>query len=299
MVQPKVMTAAAVNLTPVVLELGGKDPAIILPNTDLERWASTWMRGAFGASGQNCVGIERFIIHRSQHDEFINLMAARIRKLRLGSVLSSSEEGFVSVVDGGSMISDARFAELERLVKAAEHDGAQVVTGGERWTHAYLEEGAYFPPTLIGHVNENMEIAQTEVFAPIMLVIPYDDVQEAVAIANGSRYGLGASVFGRSQSEAVIVAHQLECGMVSINDFGVFYLNQDLPFGGVKGSGFGRFAGPEGLRGLCNTKVLVTDRWPWLVQTKIPAALDYPIRSLVTSWYVKCSLACLEMQTCF
>lgn len=110
------------------------------------------------------------------------MMTARIAKLRLGSVLSSSADGFVSVVDNGSMISDARFEELERLVKAAERDGAEIVTGGERWQHAYHENGAYvtfpelavggamltsfffryFEPTLIGHVNENMEIAQTE-----------------------------------------------------------------------------------------------------------------------------------------
>jgi len=211
-------------------------------------------------------------------------MGGRIKKMRLGSVLSSSQEGFVSVVDGGSMISDARFGELERLVKAAERDGAEIVTGGQRWQHPYLEEGSYFEPTLIGHVNENMEIAQTEVFAPIMLVIPYDTVEEAVAIANGSRYGLGASVFGPDQRECVGVAQQLECGMVSINDFGVYYLNQDLPFGGVKGSGYGRFSGPEGLRGLCNQKAIVTDKFPWLIQTSIPQALDYPVRSLVQSW---------------
>ncbi|KAG8901217.1 hypothetical protein FRB99_005472 [Tulasnella sp. 403] len=279
-----VAQAATVNLTPVVLELGGKDPAIILPSTDLEKYASIWMRGVFQASGQNCIGIERFIVPDYLHDEFVELMAARIKKLRLGSVLSASDDGFVSVVDMGSMISDARFGELERLVKAAERDGARIIAGGERWDHAYLEEGSYFGPTLLGHVNENMEIAQTEVFAPIMLVMPYSTVEEAITIANGSRYGLGASVFGPDDRQCMNVARYLECGMVSINDFGVFYLNQDLPFGGVKGSGYGRFAGPEGLRGLCNPKAIVVDRWPWLIQTSIPAALDYPVRSLIQSW---------------
>ncbi|KIO27890.1 hypothetical protein M407DRAFT_22808 [Tulasnella calospora MUT 4182] len=280
----KVAQAATVNLTPTVLELGGKDPAIILPNTDLEKYASMWMRGVFQANGQNCIGIERFIVPVELHDRFLDMMTARIAKLRLGSVLSSSADGFVSVVDNGSMISDARFEELERLIKAAERDGAEIVTGGERWQHAYLENGAYFEPTLIGHVNENMEIAQTEVFAPIMLVIPYDTVDEAVAIANGSRYGLGSSVWGPDQRECVAVGRLLECGMVSVNDFGVFYLNQDLPFGGVKSSGYGRFGGPEGLRGLTNPKAVVEDRFPWLVQTSIPRTLDYPVRSLVQSW---------------
>lgn len=122
------------------------------------------------------------------------------------------------------------------------------------------------------------------VFAPIMLVIPYDSIDEAIAIANGTRYGLGAAVFGPDQKDCLTVARLLECGMVSVNDFAITYLNQDMPFGGVKGSGYGRFAGPEGLRGLCNSKAIVVDRWPWLVQTSIPRTLDYPIRSLVQSW---------------
>lgn len=177
----QVAQAATVNLTPVVLELGGKDPAIILPNTDLEKYASMWMRGVFQANGQNCIGIERFLVPLELHDRFINMMAARIAKLRLGSMMSSSADGFVSVVDNGSMISNARFEELERLIKGAERDGAEIVCGGERWQHAYHEDGAYvrftfltiernadeflpryFEPTLLGHVNENMEIAQTE-----------------------------------------------------------------------------------------------------------------------------------------
>lgn len=118
----------------------------------------------------------------------------------------------------------------------------------------------------------------------------YEDIDDAIDIANGTRYGLGASVFGPSQRECVQVAKQLECGMVSINDFGVFYLNQDLPFGGTKASGYGRFGGPEGLRSLTLTKAIMVDRWPGLIQTGIPQVLDYPLRSLHQSWYVYCHL---------
>lgn len=100
------------------------------------------MRGVFQAAGQNCIGIERFIVPRSQHDEFIHMMSARIKKLRVGSVLNSSQEGYVNVVDGGSMISDGRFGELERLIQAAERDGAEIVAGGQRFQHPYLEEGS-------------------------------------------------------------------------------------------------------------------------------------------------------------
>lgn len=156
--------------------------------------------------------------------------------------------------------------------------------------------------------------------------MPYQTIEEAVEIANGTRYGLGASVFGPDQRQALSVAKQLECGMVSVNDFGVFYVSidstyiwwftylnqplilggvrnfwfhdihtlkpcncsQDLPFGGAKYSGYGRFGGPEGLRSLTNAKAIMVDRWPSFIQTSIPKVLDYPIRSMKQSWYVHC-----------
>jgi len=280
----KVAVAATKHLTPVTLELGGKDPAIILPRTNIKKWSSVWMRGAFQSMGQNCIGIERFIIHTSLYDEFIAEMSERIRKLRVGSVLATSPEGFISVVDGGSMINDTRFDGLEKVIQDAVAMGAHLVTGGSRLRHPYHESGSYFAPTLLGNVSSDMEIAQSEVFAPIMLVMKYDTIDEAVDIANGTRYGLGASVFGADQQTCKGVALALECGMVSVNDFGVYYLNQDLPFGGIKASGYGRFGGREGLRALTYTKAVIVDRFPLIAETFIPAAVDYPIRSLVQSW---------------
>ncbi|CAE6499499.1 unnamed protein product [Rhizoctonia solani] len=282
----RVAIAATTHLTPCTLELGGKDPAIVLPGTDVMKWAGLWMRGVFQASGQNCIGIERFIVHSSVYPQFMAEMDRRIKLLRTGSVLNASAEGFVQIVDVGAQISSARFAELERLIQAAVEDGADLVVGGGRWRNPFLEEGLYFSPTLLGNVSDQMEIAQTEVFAPIMLVMPYDTVPEAIEIANSTRYGLGASVWGPDETLCAHVARELECGMVSINDFGVFYLNQDLPFGGVKASGYGRFGGPEGLRSLTNPKAVIVDKWPWLIRTQIPRVLDYPVGSLVKSWFV-------------
>ncbi|KII89226.1 hypothetical protein PLICRDRAFT_53690 [Plicaturopsis crispa FD-325 SS-3] len=276
---------ATVNLTPVTLELGGKDPAIILPGTDLKKWSSLWMRGTFQNVGQNCIGIERFIVHASQHDELYAMFQDRTSKLRAGSVLTASEEGFVPTIDCGAMISRDRFEGLEAIISSAQRAGALVSAEmGKGWKHSYHEHGCYFHPTVVGNVTPEMDIAQHELFAPVAVLIPYKTVDEAVAIANGTRYGLGASVFGPWQSECKQVAQQLECGMVSLNDFAVFYLNQDLPFGGIKGSGYGRFGGPEGLLALTNPKVIVSDRFPSIIQTSIPKVLDYPIRSLVQSW---------------
>ncbi|KAN0075408.1 Aldehyde/histidinol dehydrogenase [Tylopilus felleus] len=281
----KVAMAATEHLIPVTLELGGKDPAIILPDTDIQRWASVWMRGVFQNAGQNCIGIERLIVHSEQFDELYETLTERVKKLRVGSVLAPSREGYINTVDCGSMLTSDRFDLLENFIFEAHEAGAQMAVGGKKYLHPSSAGNAYFAATVLGDVDPKSRIAQTELFAPIALLIRYDDIEEAIKIANGTKYGLGASVFGPHQDLCLEVARELECGMVSINDFGVFYLNQDLPFGGTKSSGYGRFVGgPEGLRALTNPKAIVSDRWPTLMQTRIPKVLDYPIRSLVRSW---------------
>ncbi|KAJ3568427.1 hypothetical protein NP233_g5721 [Leucocoprinus birnbaumii] len=284
----KIALDAAVNLTPVTLELGGKDPAIILPNTDLERYSSTLMRGVFQNMGQNCIGIERILVQEDQYDALYEMLSDRVKKLRAGSVLTPTPEGYISTVDSGSMINGERFRGLEKVITDAADAGCQVEgvgdSAGQEYRHPQLGTGYYFTPTIVGSVTKDMEIANVELFAPIALLMPYETVDEAIEIANGTRYALGASVFGPDQDEALAVAKELECGMVSVNDFGVFYINQDLPFGGVKSSGYGRFGGPEGLRSLTNPKAIVIDRFPRLIQTSIPKVLDYPLRSLFWSW---------------
>ncbi|KIJ63316.1 hypothetical protein HYDPIDRAFT_41160 [Hydnomerulius pinastri MD-312] len=280
----KVAIAATEHLTPVTLELGGKDPAIILPDTDLQKYASVWMRGIFQNAGQNCIGIERLIVHSEQYDALYEILTERVAKLRVGSVLAPSREGYINTVDCGCMISNDRFDLLEELIFEAHEAGGQMEIGGKKYLHPSSAGNAYFTATVLGDVDPKARIAQTELFAPVALLIRYDDIEEAIKIANGTRYGLGASVFGPHQDLCLEVAQELECGMVSINDFGVFYLNQDLPFGGTKASGYGRFGGPEGLRALTNPKAIVYDRWPSFIQTSIPKVLDYPIRSLVRSW---------------
>ncbi|KAF9484879.1 meiotic sister-chromatid recombination aldehyde dehydrogenase [Pholiota conissans] len=279
----KIAIAATKHLTPVTLELGGKDPAIILPNTDLNKWASIWLRGVYQNMGQNCIGIERLIVHVDQYDELFAIFSERVQKMRVGSVMSTAQAGYLQTVDGGSMITGDRFRGLEKLIHDASEGNAYVI-GGQEYKHVYNEHGYYFQPTVVGPVDASMDIANQELFAPVALLMPYETVDEAIEIANGTRYGLGASVFGPDQEDCLKVAKELECGMVSINDFGVFYINQDLPFGGVKASGYGRFGGPEGLRSLTSPKAVIYDRWPSLIQTSIPNVLDYPLRSLYNSW---------------
>jgi len=198
--------------------------------------------------------------------------------------MSPQQAGFMSIVDGGAMINNSRFNGIENLIKEAVDGNAYLVGGSEFKNHPYHPHGYFFQPTVVGPVDKSMGIAQQELFAPVAVLMPYATIEEAIDIANDTRYGLGASVFGPDQDECLKVAKLLECGMVSINDFGTFYMNQSLPFGGVKGSGYGRFGGPEGLRSLTNPKAIIVDRWPSLLQTTIPKVLDYPLHSFQHSW---------------
>ncbi|KAH8099755.1 meiotic sister-chromatid recombination aldehyde dehydrogenase [Cristinia sonorae] len=275
---------ATAHLTPVTLELGGKDPAIIMPATPLEQYMSIILRGIFQNAGQNCIGIERVIVHSSQYDQVYRILNERAQQLRLGCAISRPMDGHIPTVDCGAMISSHRFPELKNLIETAINHGATCEAGGDVWNHPYYEHGLFFLPTVLGNVDPHSLIAQKEVFAPIVLVMKYETLDEAVDIANGTRYGLGASVFGPDQERCEQIAQRLVCGMVAINDFATFYTSQDLPFGGTKMSGYGRFGGPEGLRSLTYPKAIVSDRWPWLFQTTIPQVLDYPIRSVSQSW---------------
>ncbi|KDE04182.1 hypothetical protein MVLG_05345 [Microbotryum lychnidis-dioicae p1A1 Lamole] len=282
----KVAIKGAEAGTPVLLELGGKDPCIILDSADLKAFENTWMRAAFQAAGQNCIGAERFIVHEKVYDRFVASMASRVEALKVGDVLAKDlDRDPTNRVDVGAMVSDRLFGELERLVLSAVKDGARCIVGGKRIKqHPTSPQGHYFQPTLLVDVTTEMEIANQEVFAPVMTVMRFKELDEAIELANSTRYGLGASVFGRKQSDCRYVVERVEAGMVCTNDFGVFYLNQALPFGGCKASGYGRFAGKEGLRGLCHPKAVTEDRFHGWIQTGIPPLLAYPINSGLGAW---------------
>lgn len=263
----------------MVAELGGKDPAIVLDDVrDLEKVASILMRGVFVSAGQSCIGIERIIALPRTYSALVRILELRICSLRVGSTLDDPEE-----VDVGAMISDARFDHLERLIADAVAQGAKCLAGGTRYIHPLHPRGHYFRPTLLVDVAPSMRIAQEELFAPVCLLMRAGCVEDALAMANSTSYALGASVFGRNQVDLDKLVHGVRAGMVSVNDFAAYYAVQ-LPFGGTGGSGYGRFAGEEGLRGLCNMKSVCEDRWPGWVNTAIPATIDYPLRNARKGW---------------
>lgn len=268
---------AAKVMTPCCLELGGKDPMIVLEDASLSFFVQTWLRAAFGSGGQNCIGAERFIVSRKIMQNFLDLVTPKVKLLRQGSFLDDVAPGTKQGIDVGPMISDNRFDTLEALISDAESKGARVLAGGKRFKHPNHPSGHYFAPTLIVDVTPEMSIAQEELFAPIFLVMPFDTNEEAVNLANGTRFALGSSVFGSNRTVCRSIASQLNAGMVNINDFAVSYLNQGLPFGGNKASGNGqRFGGPEGLLSLCTTKAVTEDRFFSLVKTAIPGPVHYP-----------------------
>ncbi|CAF9912107.1 MAG: Meiotic Sister-Chromatid recombination aldehyde dehydrogenase [Heterodermia speciosa] len=281
-----VCASAAKSLTPVCVELGGKDAALILDDIslpELRKIASILMRGVFQSSGQNCVGIERIICLPTSYTHLISLLEPRIRALRLGNSLAHPDE-----VDVGAMISSSSFSRLESLVSDAVSQGARCLVGGTRYSHPHYPKGHYFSPTLLADVTPSMAVAREELFAPICLLMRAQSLTSAISIGNSTPYALGSSVFGTKISDLDRCVDELNAGMVAVNDFAVFYAVQ-LPFGGVKGSGYGRFAGEEGLRGICNVKSVCRDRWTGVwgwgaVKTRIPAALDYPMRQGARAW---------------
>ncbi|KAG1491329.1 hypothetical protein G6F47_011132 [Rhizopus delemar] len=269
---------AADHLVPCVLELGGKDCAILLKDTDLVQAIPVLMRGVFQNCGQNCIGIERIIVAEEIYDKVVDEMDSRISKLRQGSVLVDGEG-----VDCGAMTMGNQFEKLEGLVQEAVSRGARLLRGGKRYHHPSHKHGQYFEPTLLVDVTSDMAIANNEAFAPIMVIMKHQGPDDAVRIANECPYGLGSSVFSADKSLAESMCLRLKVGMANVNDFAVNYLCQSLPFGGVGISGYGRFAGQEGLRGLCVPKAITIDRIPG-VKTPIPPILDYPITSAANGW---------------
>lgn len=264
-----VAKSAAKSLTPLTLELGGKDPAIILDDAlgDLDRITATLIRGVFQSAGQNCIGIERIIALPRVYSKLATTLPIFIRPLRTGHFTDSK-------VDIGACISDARFSHLESLIASAVKHGAHLLCGGTRYAHPRYPKAHFFTPTLLIDVTPSMAIATEELFAPIALLIRAPSIPDAIAIANATPYALGASVFGRSSADLDTVTKGVRAGMVAVNDFAAYYAVQ-LPFGGARGSGYGRFAGAEGLRGLCNMKAVCRDAWPF-VKTSIPGQMRQP-----------------------
>lgn len=234
----KVMTAAAGTIKKVTLELGGKSASILLPDADLDLAIDGVLFGVFHHSGQLCESGTRCLVHRSIYDEVVGRLAERTSKLRIGDPLELE-------TDIGPLISEAQRERVERYIAIGKQEGARLVVGGGRPEGELYERGAYVQPTIFADVDNRSTLAQEEIFGPVLAVIPYDDINQAVALANDSMYGLAGAVWSRDLRAAVEVAKRLRTGTVWINDHHI--LNPRAPFGGYKQSGLGREMGVQGL----------------------------------------------------
>ncbi|EAL67581.1 aldehyde dehydrogenase [Dictyostelium discoideum AX4] len=262
----RVMKAASDSLTPVILELGGKDPMIVFDDVELDWALAIVQRGCFINLGQNCISSERVFVHEKIYDQFCKQMADKINSLKQGP----PEEGHF---DFGSMTMPAQVDKVEHLVGTAIKEGATLLAGGKR-NPAY-PKGNYFLPTVLANVTENMTIFQEEAFGPVCSIIKFSDEHDLIRKANGTAFGLGCSILSSDIKRAERIGSKISTGMLTINDYGASYLIQDLPFGGCKESGFGRFNGPEGLRGFSREVSILTDRFG--IKTPVPRLIRYPI----------------------
>jgi acyl-CoA reductase-like NAD-dependent aldehyde dehydrogenase len=244
----KVMERAARRLTPISLELGGKDPMIVLEDADVDLAAHAAVWGAMFNAGQTCVSTERVYVLEQVYDQFVDAVVRDVRNLKMGA-----GEGY----DFGAQIDDSQVDVTERHVADALAKGAKALTGGER----PAGPGSFYPPTVLVDVDHSMACMTEETFGPTLPIMKVSTVAEAVRLANDSPYGLSASVFSRDAERANDIAVQLDCGAVNINDVIANLMCTTAPMGGWKTSGIGaRFGGAEGLRKFCRQEAIVSPR---------------------------------------
>jgi aldehyde dehydrogenase (NAD+) len=235
-----VMRAAAGTTTPVTLELGGKNPAVVMPDANLDE-AVEWVElGIFRNAGQVCSAADRAVVHESVHDEFVERMVARAEAQTLGPGVEDPDVGPLNHRDHLESVAD--------YVDLGREEGVTVETGGATLDRA----GQFYRPTVLTDVEPGMRVEREEIFGPVLCVIPFSDRAEAVEIANGVDYGLTGGVFSRDVSTALSVAHEIEAGSVSVNEW--FGGGIETPFGGTKRSGIGREKGLAGLDSYLQTK---------------------------------------------
>ena len=254
----KIIESSVDNITPVILELGGKDPMIICDDADIDVATNAALHGAFIACGQNCLAAERVFVFDDIYDEFLKNVTQKVSYFKQGHPLEDKP------IDVGAIVSPLQLGLIDELVQDAKKKGATVICGG----HKVLEDkGQFFAPTILTNVTSDMRIANEETFGPVLLVFKIegideeDKIESVIQKANNVPYGLSSSVFSRDKKKATYIAKRLEAGSTCVNDFAITYMAQHLPFGGIKGSGFGRLNGRDGIRAMCHQKAVLYDKY--------------------------------------
>ena len=258
-----VAMACAEQFKPCIIEAGGNDPMIISEHAPLDIAVPGSVMAAFHLSGQICTSAERFFVHEKVHDEFVERMAAMARKLRIGPGLEESEIG--------PLVSEAARAKVIRLVGEAKEQGANIVCGGR--VPPGRNVGWFYEPTILTGCTFDMAVMRDEIFGPVAAIHKVASFDQALALANNSDFGLGASVFTSDLKEAMQAAETLEAGMVWVNN--PLIDNDALPFGGCKMSGFGRELGRQGLDAFRRSKMVIIDHDPTVQDWWYPYPKDW------------------------
>jgi aldehyde dehydrogenase (NAD+) len=246
----KVYEQASGTLKRIVMELGGKSANIILDDADLEKVTPNVLMNFLIHAGQGCSMLTRTLVHRSLFDDLVNHVKAALDYVKVGDPADPS-------IGLGPLISEAQRGRVEALIRTGLDDGGQLAYGGGR--PAGLDKGFFVEPTVFVDVDNSMTISRTEVFGPVSVIIPFDDDDHAVKLANDSEYGLGGGVWSADPVRAYQIARRMHTGNVIVNGGGGGGLNPNAPFGGYKQSGLGREQGAAGLEEFLQTKAIT---WP-------------------------------------
>lgn len=248
----RIAAAAAERLLPVVLELGGKDPMLVLDDADVDVASSAAVWGAFVNAGQTCLSVERCYVHRGLYAEFLKACTEKTKKLHVGP-------GRDRETDVGPMIHERQLRIVEAHIEDAVARGARILAGGSRLQNVGPN---FYMPTVLADVTHKMRIMREETFGPVLPVMPFDSDDEAVRLANDSEFGLAASVFTRDDARGEGVARRIQAGTVMVNDVVSCFGISEAPHGGVKSSGIGRAHGRFGLEEMVRLKYLDSDLMP-------------------------------------
>lgn len=239
---------AGEKFIPVVLECGGSAPGIIFEDADIDDVIESLFINKFANTGQICDGQKRLLVHESKFDEVCEKLKKYIESKRIGNPLEED-------VEVGPLVSISQLEKLENQVEDAISKGAKIICGGARLD---LGNGNYYLPTILTNITKDMKIYKEEVFGPVIPIIPFQTVEEAITIANDTEYGLGGYVYTKDKVKFNQVVRKLKTGMIALNN--LYYLRPCNPFGGYKKSGMGKNNSEFGLRGLCNIKVVTYEK---------------------------------------